>query len=289
MRLRLANHRLPKSSAIALIVIAMQAVCGATAFAATAEIEGVWSFNGGSIVIQGLSDGSFQGTVVTPTTFAECPHPAGEVLWTNIRPRKDGSYWGYHQWFLGAKCEVARELGLTAWRTLETNSGERYLRVCFSQPGSNSQPTIAPDGSHANTTYGCSDSAHIAPVPVVSSNEGSGKSPGQITFAGTVLLPSAKACLKQSSLKIKLRDPKYDPLKTLLVEINGRKVLVLRGVARLRRQIVLTHLPKGTFKVTVVATTVLNQRLRGSRTYHSCRKANSIKLHGHKPRGHKHR
>jgi hypothetical protein len=60
------------------------------------------------------------------------------------------------------------------------------------------------------------------PLPIVSSNEGSGNGPGQITLHNTVVLPNAKACVRQRSLKIKLRDPKYDPLKEVLVKIKGK-------------------------------------------------------------------
>ena len=112
---------------------------------------------------------------------------------------------------------MVSQLGLTAWRVLVNGAGARFVRVCFSDPGSKSQPTIAPDGSSAAATFagfshGCTDSALIAPLPIVSSNEGSGNGPGQITFSNAVVLPNAKACVRQRSLKITLHHPKYDPL-----------------------------------------------------------------------------
>jgi hypothetical protein len=77
--------------------------------------------------------------------------------------------------------------------------------------------------------------------------------------------------------------PKYDPLKEVVVKIEGKKVADVKGVKRLRHPIVLKHLPNGAFKVEVLATTVLNQHLRGSKTYHSCTKSSGIiKLHGGK-------
>jgi len=288
MHVRLLRRRSLKSSVVALVALIVLMVGGTTALAATADIEGVWSFKGGAIAIQSLSDGTFQGTVVTPTTFVECPHPAGEVLWTNLRRQSDGSYWGFHQWFKGPKCEVVPELGLTAWRVLVNGAGARFVRVCFSDPGSKSQPTIAPDGSSAGATFagfphGCTDSALISPLPTVSSNEGSGNGPGQITFHNTVVLPNAKACVSQTSLKIKLHHPKYDPLKEVVVRIKGKKVADVKGVKRLKKGVTLKKLPSGTYKISVLAITVLNQRLFGSRTYHSCTKSSGIiKLHGGK-------
>ncbi len=180
------------------------------------------------------------------------------------------------------------EFGPTTWRVLEDGAGARFVRVCFSDPGSKSQPTIAPDGSSAAATFtgfphGCTDSALIAPLPIVSSNEGSGNGSGQITFHNTVVLPNAKACVSQTSLKIKLHHPKYDPLKEVVVRIKGKNVADVKGVKRLKEGVTLKKLPSGTYKISVLAITVLNQRLSGSKTYHSCTKSSgAIKLHGGK-------
>ncbi len=116
---------------------------------------------------------------------------------------------------------------------------------------------IVSDGKEANVTSGCVESSPLAPLP-----KGSG--------GDTVLLPNAKACVSQSSLKIKLRDPKYDPLTEVLVKINGKKFAVVKGVKRLKKGITLTKLPSGTYKISILATTVLRQRLSGSQTYKSC-------------------
>jgi hypothetical protein len=78
--------------------------------------------------------------------------------------------------------------------------------------------------------------------------------------------------------------PKYDPLKEVVVRIDGKRVADVRGVKRLekafKKGIFLRKLPSGTYKVSVLAITVLKQRLSGSRTYHSCKKGSgNIKLH----------
>lgn len=280
------------SSPLALVV-----AFSGSAVAASNEIEGVWSFGGGSVAIQQLSTGKFQGTVVSATTFATCPHPEGEVMWTNMAIQPDGSLWGFHQWYLGTRCEPDPQLGQTAWRVLKNPDGSRYLKVCFSDPGSNSQPTIAADakGTEAHDTYGCTQSAALAALPKTEDsgdpgNSGPGSGAGSapdpasgssvITFNQTVILPTAKACIGQSSLRIKLKNPKYDPFKEVVVKIGAKKVADVKGVKGLKKGVTLKTLPSGTYKISLVVTTVLNQHLSGSQTYKSCTKGSAkIKLH----------
>ncbi len=40
---------------------------------------------------------------------------------------------------------------------------------------------------------------------------------------------------RQASLKIVLRDPKYDPLKQVVVKINGKQVALVKGIKRLQK------------------------------------------------------
>ncbi len=281
MNIRLLPRRALKSSPV--VLVAVLALSGGDAAATPNDIEGVWSFSGGAIGIQSLSDGRFQGTVVSPTMFANCQHPVGQVMWTDMRPQTDGSFWGLHQWYHGATCEENPQLGLTVWRVLQNSDGARALKVCFNTPGGKSHPTIAANGKEANVTYGCTESSPLAPLPTVSGEDSgkgnSGGGSGVITFSQTVVLPNAKACVSHS-LKIKLKDPKYDPLKEVVVKINGRKVADVKGVKGLKKGVALKALPSGTYKISVVATTVLNQRLSGNQTYRSCTKGSGkIKLH----------
>ena len=85
---------------------------GVGSASASSDIEGVWAFNGGQIAIQPLSNGTFVGTVVSETAFAECPHPVGQQIWTAITKQSDGSYWGLHQWYFEKSgCAVNPTLG----------------------------------------------------------------------------------------------------------------------------------------------------------------------------------
>lgn len=262
-------------------LVALPAALAALAFVASGasaadstEIEGVWSFNGGAVGIQGLSDGSFQGTVVAPTTLATCEHPVGQTMWTAMKARPDGSYWGLHQWFHGTKCEVNPVLGRTAWRSMTSADGSRVLIVCLSRPGDESQPTIAVDGTTANASYGCLASSPLAPLP------GSSE---ETSFEDLVTLSSIGSC--RTSLKLTLRSLKYDPLKEVWIRVNGKKIAQVRGSANLRKAIVLRDLPEGKYKVRVVVVTVLDQRFSRVRFYRGC-KSSSAKIGARGPRSH---
>jgi hypothetical protein len=279
MNIRLFARRALKLSPVALL--AVLAFSG-SASAATNEIEGVWSFNGGSVAIQPLSDGTFQGTVVTPTKFASCDHPAEQVMWTGIQLQGDGSFWGLHQWYKGEGegCQLDPVLGPTAWRVLHEPNGARYLEVCFSHPGT-TQPKITPNGTATEDTYGCEKSALIEPLPTVSGGSGG------ITFSKTVVLPPATGCIAQSSLKIALKNPENDPLTEVLIKIGSKKVADIKGVKKIKKGITLKKLPTGTYKISVVATTILKQKLTGSQTYKACTKGSGkIKLKGSKKHHH---
>jgi hypothetical protein len=232
-------------------------------------IEEVWSFNGGEVAIQAQQGGTLVGTVVAPTKFAQCTHPIGEQMWTDIRLQPDGSYWGLHQWYFDtSECLHNPVLGPTAWRVLQAVSGVRYLLVCFSSPGG-PQPTIAADGAVKNVTFGCRESTRIAPVPVQAAATSSA---GVQSFAQAVSLPSARECFSRRVFQIHLRDPRYDPLKEVVVTIKGRRVAVARRGKVFAATIDLKGLPRGAFTVKIHATTVLGHHLSGSRTYHTCAK-----------------
>jgi hypothetical protein len=233
---------------------------------ATAPIEGVWSFNGGKVAIEEQPNGTFLGTVVSPTKFAQCTHPIGEDMWTQVTRQADGSYWGLHRWFFETEeCIPNPILGPTAWRVLQ--KGEvRFLRVCFSAPSSNSQPTIGPDGTAANVTFECVDSARISALPDASTERAT----------KYVTLPGHGSCFDRRRLRIRIRDPKNDPLAKIVVTLRSgsirRQAKIKRGnglaVATLR----LGGLPKRSFVVTIRATTVLGHHLSAKRKYRLCAK-----------------
>jgi len=255
MNIRLLVHKSLKSSVLALLGVL---VLGASSAAATNEIEGVWSFNGGSVAIQSLPNGTFQGTVVTETKFAECTHTVGEVMWTKITPQSDGSYWGFHQWF-HSECKLEPQfVGPTAWRVLQNPAGEHYLKVCFSHPG-DSQPMIAASGVCTGGTFGAVESALIAALPAA-----------HLSAPTYVTLPRSQKCLSHRAFKIHLHDPKNDPLKKVIITFKGHRTVITRHGSTFIGTISLKGLPPGTFKVKITATTVLGHDFSSTRTYHTC-------------------
>jgi hypothetical protein len=261
---------------------------GVATAAATTQIEGIWSFNGGQIAIQPEGNGKFEGIVVSPTTFAACVHEDGQKIWKEITPLADGSYQGFHEWFEpnpNEECIPDPTLGPTAWRVIEESDGARYLRVCLSRPGT-TQPTLPPGSAGVGATYECKSSASIAPLskaPGETSGGGSGSTgnPGTGTGTGksgtsayieTLSLPSANKCLSARLFRIHLQDPKYDPFKTVVVTIKGKKLKTTRKGAFIVVTINLKGFPHGRFTVKILATTVLGHHLSGSRTYRTCAK-----------------
>jgi hypothetical protein len=231
---------------------------------AAPPIEGVWSFNGGRIAIQDAQPGLFTGTVVAPTTFSLCTHPVGEEIWTQMAEQPDGSYWGLHQWFFEtSECVRNPALGQTAWRVLQS-AGGRYLRACFSEPGSGLQPTIAPDGAVSNATFGCVDSSLVSAVPDFSSAH----------LSRYVSLPASKSCLGRRKLRIHIHDPKNDPIETVVVTLSGGGVSRKAKVKQEENGAVavanLGRFPAGVVTVKVQLTTVLGQHLSSKRRYRRC-------------------
>ena len=249
------------------LLIALTAIllgAGAGSAGASAPIVGVWSFSGGKVAIQAQSDGTFIGTVVAPTRFAECTHPVGEQMWTQITPQADGSYWGSHQWFFAtAECVPNPALGPTAWRVLG-NKSSQFLRVCFSEPGSNTQPTIAADGSNLKATFGCVDSARISALPKLSSAK----------LVRSVHLPRNGSCLRHRKLRIRLQDPANDPFLKIEVTLTSGK-LHRRASVRKRPHsatatLNLKGLPRPNFTLSANLTTVLGRHLSLHRKYRLC-------------------
>jgi hypothetical protein len=286
------RSRRPRALLLAIATPLLLAVVGVASAGAAPSIEGIWSFNHGAIGVQRQSNGTYEGTVVVATKFAECTHPVGQPIWTGITEQKDGSYWGLHQWYMG-NCEENPVRGPTAWRVMTEPNGSYYLRVCFSHPGT-TQPEIAANGDPKeeseyatyHVTYGCYSSELISLLPRApgeSSPPGTSGGSGTLGTSGsgtsgsgvpgikeTLTLPSANKCLSARSFKIHLQDPKYDPLKTVSVTIKGRKIATVRKGKYVIATIDLKGLPKGAFTVKIRATTVLGHHLSANRTFHTC-------------------
>lgn len=239
-------------------------------------IEGVWSFNGGKVAVEAVGDGSFRGVVVEPTTFSECAHPVGEEVWTQMRQQPDGSYWGLHQWYFEKSCTPNPERGLTAWRVLTAADGSKSLEVCFSEPGSKSQPKIPASGSATGSTYGCSTSARIAQLIQVKPADA----------PDYILLPGNGLCLARPKLRIRLRNPSGDPIVSAKVQLQSgkirRRAKLIEKSSGFLAVLNLRGLRGPKFTVRARLTTALGNTLKRKRTYRLCGPKRVRKHRAHK-------
>jgi hypothetical protein len=248
---------------LSLLTAALLSIAVA-ASAQASPIEGVWSFNGGKVAVEALGNGTFRGVVVDSTIFSECAHPVGEEVWTEMRAQPDGSYWGLHQWYFEKSCAPNPERGLTAWRVITAADGSKSLEVCFSEPGSKSQPKIPASGAATGSTYGCSTSARISPLNSVT----------QADAPQLILLPGNGLCLTRQKLRIRLRNPAGDPILTAKVQLRSGKIRRRAKLVHKSNGIVallnLRGLIKPKFTVNVRITTALGNSLKRKRTYRLC-------------------
>lgn len=255
----MSEHRRSRrlTGATLLATAALAAAPGAAS--AAADIEAVWTFNGGQIAVQAQPDGSFVGTVIRATRLSECVHPVREQIWIDIRAQADGSYWGKHQWFRSSTCTPIGR-GNTAYRVLVRPDGTKFLRVCFSQPETPEiQPKIAPDGTSTDVNRDCDDSDLVNPPT---------QTP-KVTSIATLPKLGKRRCLSKRAFTIRLREPRGDALLTATVFVDGRRTEVRRG-NRITAPINLRGLPRGRYTVKIVATTVLRRTISGTRKYRTC-------------------
>jgi len=256
---------MPRKGLLSLVAAVLFLLGAVSSAQATSPIEGVWLFNGGKVAVEADADGGFRGVIVAPTKFSQCFHPVGEEVWTDIRAQSDGSYWGLHQWYFETdECVPNPERGLTAFRVLTAGDGSKSLAVCFSEPGSKSQPKIPPSGSPSGATYGCSNSARISPLPSVEPADA----------PKYILLPGNGLCLTRPKLKIRLRNPSGDPIVKAKVLLRSGKIRRRAKMTRKTNGIVaslnLRRLTKRKFTVTVNVTTALGHQLKRKRAYRLC-------------------
>jgi hypothetical protein len=263
----MTRSRLPALCRTLVILLAALAAMATAASAASPQptIEGVWSLDGGTVIVAPDGSGHIVGTVASPITFANCPHPAGQTMWTDLTANADGSYSGLHQWYhgIGANCTPLPQLGPTTFRVLTNSNGSTVLAVCFSKPGTTA-PTIASDGTTSNASYGCTKSAAVAGVPSTPP-----------TFSQTITMPPATpsaiaACTSRRDFKIHIREPHNDPFTKLRIFLGDRLFRYYRHGDLITSVINLRGLPLGTYTLKIRARTAAGFVVKGHRTYHTC-------------------
>jgi hypothetical protein len=228
-------------------------IMGAGAGAARADlIEGSWLFESGQVLVQATGPGAFQGTVVKATQFATCPHPVGQRMWQISGSGM--SYTGTHIWYHDDCSENPG--GQTTWTITSTDPANFTLRFCTVTPG-DGPPMFDPSGNPLPGTN-CHDLKRLLPPQPAP------------TFNTVVSLPKATGkCRSRRNFRIRLRQPKADPLVRATVKVNGRQVKVVTG-ARLTAPVDLRGLPKGRYTVKIAATTATGRLIQGTRKYRTC-------------------
>jgi sugar lactone lactonase YvrE len=90
---------------------------------------------------------------------------------------------------------------------------------------------------------------------------------------------SAKACVRIQALSLRIRQQGRVRLRSATVYVNGRSVKQLKG-ARVTATFVLTHLPKSSFTVKIVAITTRGRQLVTTKHYANCAKPAQPKCTG---------
>jgi hypothetical protein len=235
---------------------------GATAVALAApaqaadQIEGSWLFESGQVLVEATGPGAFKGTVVKPTRFTACTHPVGQAMWQMTGA--GASYTGTHIWYTSDCAENPG--GMSIWQITSTDPANYTLRFCTVAPGGGA-PMFDPPGDPAGTPAdgtNCHDLKRILPPQP------------KPTFQSVVSLPKAsRKCRSRRNFRIRLREPKADPLVRATVTVNGRRVRVVQGT-RLTAPVDLRNLPKGRYTVKIVATTASSRVIQGTRKYRTC-------------------
>jgi hypothetical protein len=217
------------------------------------QIEGSWLFENGQVLVEATGPGAFKGTVVKPTRFTACTHPVGQVMWQISRA--GGAYVGTHIWYT-SEC-VENPGGQSTWQITSTDPADYALRFCTVAPGGG-PPTFDPATGIPTGVTRCHDLERILPPQAAP------------TFRGVVSLPkSTRTCRGRRTLRIRLREPRADPLVSVIVAVNGKRVRSVKG-KRLAAPVHLRNLPRGRYAVEVVATTATGRVLQGTRHYRTC-------------------
>jgi hypothetical protein len=233
-------------------VVAAAVVALAGPAQAADQIEGSWLFESGQVLVEATAPGAFKGTVVKPTRFTACTHPVGQVMWQMTGA--GASYTGTHIWYTSECAENPG--GQSTWQITSTDPAHYTLRFCTVAPGGG-PPTFDPGGVPTGDTR-CHDLERILPPQAAP------------TFAGVVTLPKAtRKCRSRRSFRIRLREPKADPLVRATVQVNGRRVRVVAG-RRLTAPVDLRNLPRGRYTVKIAATTASGRVVSGTRRYRTC-------------------
>lgn len=189
---------------------------------------------------------------------------SGETIVGGAPERKIGANSRQGTAYVFATPESLEKLGGTGTGT----SGGSGTSGGTGTSGTSGSGTSSGTGTSGGTGTGASGA---------STGKGSGSS-----LAGQLGLPSTKACLSQRKLTIHIAEHIAQPtgttkIKSAEVLLDGHTVAKVTG-SNLVAHVSLVGLEKGSFKITVKATTSTGKTLTASSTFHTCKRA----THKHK-------
>ena len=145
--------------------------------------------------------------------------------------------------------------GEATWKITSIDPANVTLRFCTAPPGGG--PPMVDAAGNPLTGTECHDLKRFPPVP-------------KPQFATIASLPKqTRTCRSRRDFRIRLREPKADPLVRATVQVDGRRVRLLVG-ARLSAPVNLRGLPTGRYTVKIVATTASGRVIQGTRRYRTC-------------------
>lgn len=156
--------RKPAYAAVAVSVGLCLSLGAAGASAATepAPIEGTWNFQNGQVAVEQTGTNTFQGTVVSPTSFSGCAHPVGQVIW---QIQGSGpSYTGTHVWFK-AGC-APNPGGQSTWNITDTSPTQFTMTFCTAGPGTGPPNPLATPTNPVGSTLCYALTRNVAPGQV---------------------------------------------------------------------------------------------------------------------------
>jgi hypothetical protein len=245
------RQRTVRGLAVAGATVVAMAMWAGAAQAAEA-IEGSWLFESGEVLVEATGAGTLKGTVVKPTRFTACTHPVGQVMW--LLRGNGASYKGTHAWYHSDCSEDPG--GLSSWTITSTDPANFTLRFCTVTPHAG-PPTFDPSGNPTGSTR-CHDLKRVLPPQPTP------------TFGSVVSLPEATSkCRSRRTFRIRLREPRADPLVRATVDVNGRRVKAVVG-ARLTAPVNLRRVPAGRYTVKIAVRTASGRLIKGNRRYRTC-------------------
>jgi hypothetical protein len=108
------------------------------------------------------------------------------------------------------------------------------------------------------------------PFATVPAQAASAGGPPAVVPTGQLGLPSAKRCVRRGALRLRLRAPRGERLRSARIYVGSKRVMALRGRA-LRGRLVLRGLPRRGARVRVVGHTASGRTVVQTRRYRGCR------------------